>query len=269
MPPASRKREKLCLCKCKTCRVIDPSGKYVGEGQWTTRSTRDRHVCNDRVLQAAHRAKQKLAKLPLRPPKSTLFLSKLKIIRDEMNWLAETPVITALTLVFKNDPKQHGPYVWPTKQELFVANTGSFALDDGIASARQNHLFLWVEARYYMIYRTLERLGSGLDVQELVDMALDGLYQLSQIKRNQWTQQTCANGTLTQHGAVFFNTGRVGSLKNPSLPLLTKKQVHFLINQVPRMLWLGRPLLQCWSWRIFTSSHVVHSDRSYPAYETS
>ncbi|RDB24958.1 hypothetical protein Hypma_008133 [Hypsizygus marmoreus] len=209
--PFRPSRAKQCRCKCKShCLVFNASTElYEGDGKMVSRSTRDNHAKDDKLLATLEQgASQNRTRHdgPSRAPtvQTDTQLDRqrnwIRLCEEEILLLSEFPVSDPMhPLEFANNPSDHGEYIPPTPTELVQPNRGTFAL----SGSRANTSFLTAEYRLCELATTLSTMERSDEAEALAVRLHEELSFLSQQKAVHWAQQRIH----IQPGRIVVNTG--------------------------------------------------------------
>jgi hypothetical protein len=192
-----RTRAKDVICRCQSyCTIFNPAtGRYQGEGQVQSRSTRDRHSRDDRMRNNTQ---------PLQPqPMANVARSWLDVVSDELDGLSLLPDTGTRPLIFRNSPSDNGDFTWPTINEMLQPNNGLHAL----SGSRVNRGFLWVEHRLCVLHslaRNSDNQHDPLDLDSLMTRLEAELARLTREKDVEWAHQRSQSGI----GLPFVSTGK-------------------------------------------------------------
>ena len=126
------------------------------------------------------------------------------IIDSEVDLLMTFVVTTPNShLIFRNNPIESGPFVWPTAEEITLPNYGIHAL----TQHQVNRQMLFVENRLCQlvdIVRTRGHVDDDERARTLLDRLFSELERLNRQKEIEWAQQRGRNA----NDRINFNTGK-------------------------------------------------------------
>jgi hypothetical protein len=209
-------KSSLVICKCKSrCTTFNPSSRsYEGSGKPVSRSIRNRHARDDRILAARERVPQHTESSRRQGLQTTTTQNDLvhevvdawahhvNLLEREVEWYCQLPFTTPTApLSFVNNPALFGEYVLPAVSELVRANHGLYALRSGI---RANATFLVAEHRFCEIISLLISKESSTG-DPLRERLYHELTRMSLEKGISWAQQR----SHLEPGRILVNTGRL------------------------------------------------------------
>ena len=174
------------------------TGAYEGDGHSIPRSTRDRHVNDDK------RREQAISMTSLNS-RSALASNNdqgsgwIQRIVHEINLLSNFPVTTPRQpLVFKYKPALNGIFQWPGDQEIVIGNHGLHAL----ANVSANEAYLSMEQRFCELFAFVRHSSENLEAtNSLLDRLHLELCRLNREKEVEWTRQR------VDPNVSYINTG--------------------------------------------------------------
>ncbi|KAJ3501861.1 hypothetical protein NLJ89_g9152 [Agrocybe chaxingu] len=200
--PPKNTRAKDTVCKCKShCTLYNPqTGTYEGDGHIVSRRTRDNHVADDKKRAAGSIHLLTTQTVLQREDQSNW----IKIINDELNILLELPITSPMkSLVFCNSPSDHGPFAWPSDQEIMLFNHGLYALTGHCS----NRALLSTEQRFVELYTLLQTFDFGDQTEEggrLLDRLLESIKWVIHQKEIQWAIQRGQEGDVIYVNSEMF-----------------------------------------------------------------
>ena len=213
-PPVNlRRRAKTCFCRCRShCTVWNPdSGSHEG-GQQVTRSTRSRHLLDDRVHAAQEKATSPdgrrfrinttISPSPDPDPDPDPDLNAWALlIEQEIDWLSGLPLSSRESpLVFLKSPMDHAEYVWPPTTSIIHPNHGLYALKP---TDKANIVILEVESRICELISYLSTVKHSNSSIALEDRLYQEICRVNREKEIHWAQQR----GRANHGKIVVNTG--------------------------------------------------------------
>ena len=228
--PSSRRNTSLCKCRSHCTTYNARTRTYEGAGNLLTRSTRNNHSKDDRILSSSSTSSSSAGPLRTSKGRSSLNLDsthdllrqqdvaadleqELRLIAYELTWYGELPLTSpSIPLVFINRPV--GDYHWPAiPTDNMRYNLGLYAL---VESHRANAAFLSAERRLCEIYanltETLDRHGGTHDsnqVWDVFDLLHEEVSRMCKEKEYHWAQQRFRAEILVNSPthATLFNNG--------------------------------------------------------------
>lgn len=144
----SRIKNSRCTCRSHCTTFNLSTGLYDGEGHDIPRTTRARHMKDDKMRDIRSRTKSFSARLRSSPTPPTAIRPSttaphhplpvhdlpnwIIVIRNEVQLHSEQPVTSpTVPLEFSTSPSTGGPFTWPSPAEIIIPNAGLYSLKTG------------------------------------------------------------------------------------------------------------------------------------------